>query len=74
METKAVQANYQQLILSEHPEAEATIAYKVSGVPNNYLVESGTGEIIAKNLRQHKLDEKLEALLDFKILPMHKQP
>ena len=46
------------------PEAEAPIAYKVSGVPNNYLVESSTGEIIAKNLRQHKLDEKLEELLD----------
>ena len=45
-------------------EAEAPTAYKVSGVPNNYLVESDTGEIIAKNLRQHKLDEKLEELLD----------
>ena len=46
------------------PKAEAALAYKVFGVPNNYLVESSTGEIIEKNLRQHKLDEKLEELLD----------
>lgn len=45
-------------------EAEAAKAYNVRGVPNNYLVESSSGEIIAKNLRQHKLDEKLEELLD----------
>ena len=46
------------------PKAEAALAYKVFGVPDNYLVESSTGEIIAKDLRQHKLDEKLEELLD----------
>ena len=46
-------------------EAEAAKAYNVMGVPNNYLVDSGTGEIVAKDLRQHKLDEKLEELLDW---------
>lgn len=37
---------------------------RINGLPNNYLVDSSTGEIIAKNLRQHKLDEKLEELLE----------
>ncbi|MYH32578.1 MAG: TlpA family protein disulfide reductase [Gammaproteobacteria bacterium] len=45
-------------------EAEAAKAYNVLGVPNNYLVESSTGKIISKDLRQHKLDEKLEELLE----------
>ena len=46
------------------PEAEAPIAYNVTGVPKNYLVDSGTGDIVAKDLRGHKLDEKLEELLN----------
>lgn len=37
--------------------------YGVSGVPANYLVEASTGKIIAQNLRQEKLDEKLFELL-----------
>ena len=45
-------------------EAPAPRAYNVFGVPNNYLVDSQTGEILAKNLRRHKLDEKLEELLN----------
>ena len=45
-------------------ESQAAKAYKVRGVPNSYLVDSGTGEIIAKDLRRHKLDEKLEELLE----------
>ena len=47
-------------------ETEAARTYNVrsSGVPANYLVESRTGEIVAKDLRQHKLDEKLEELLN----------
>ena len=44
-------------------EAPAPKAYNVNGVPNNYLVDSKTGEILAKNLRRSKLDEKLEELL-----------
>ena len=44
-------------------EAAAPKAYKVSGVPDNYLVDSQTGEILAKELRRHKLDEILEELL-----------
>ncbi|MCV6605906.1 MAG: TlpA family protein disulfide reductase, partial [Porticoccaceae bacterium] len=38
--------------------------YGVSGVPTNYLVEGGTGKIIAKNLRQDALDKKLAELLE----------
>ena len=45
------------------PEADAPVAYNVTGVPKNYLVDSGTGDIVAKDLRGHKLDEKLEELL-----------
>ena len=45
-------------------EADAAKAYNVRGVPNSYLVESSTGKIVAKNLRQHKLDEKLEELFE----------
>jgi thiol-disulfide isomerase/thioredoxin len=47
-------------------ETEAARTYKVrnSGVPANYLVDSGTGKIVAKDLRRHKLDEKLEELLN----------
>ena len=38
--------------------------YGVTGVPANYLVEASTGKIVAKNLRQEKLDEKLEELFN----------
>jgi thiol-disulfide isomerase/thioredoxin len=46
------------------PEADAPVAYNVTGVPKNYLVESRTGDIVAKDLRGHHLDEKLEELLN----------
>ena len=47
-------------------ETELAQAYSLRnlGIPRNYLVESSTGKIVAANLRQHKLDEKLEELLD----------
>ena len=45
-------------------EAEAPTVYSVTGVPKNYLVDSKTGEILATDLRQHHLDEKLDELLD----------
>ncbi|MCE2425448.1 MAG: TlpA family protein disulfide reductase [Pseudomonadales bacterium] len=47
-------------------EAEAPLAYnaRTEGLPNNYLVDSRTRTIIAKDLRRHKLDEKLEQLLE----------
>ncbi|MDE0178538.1 MAG: TlpA disulfide reductase family protein [Gammaproteobacteria bacterium] len=47
-------------------EAEAPLAYnaRTEGLPNNYLVDSRTRTIIAKDLRRHKLDEKLEELLE----------
>ena len=45
-------------------EAEAPVAYDVTGVPKNYLVESSSGEILAKDLRGHHLDEQLADLLD----------
>ncbi len=41
----------------DHP---ATKAYGVTGVPANFLVDAVSGEIVAKNLRGHKLDEALE--------------
>ncbi len=46
-------------------EAEAPAAYDTAttGVPRNFLVDSETQEIVARDLRQHKLDEKLEELL-----------
>ena len=47
-------------------EAEAPLAYnaRTEGLPNNYLVDSRTRTIVAKDLRRHKLDEKLEELLE----------
>ena len=44
-------------------EAAAPTAYSVTGVPKNYLVDSGTGEILATDLRGHHLDVKLEEIL-----------
>lgn len=41
--------------------------YGVTGVPANYLVESVTGKIVAKNLRGDDLDEKLAELFKEKI-------
>ena len=46
------------------PDADAPVAYNVTGVPKNYLVESVTGDIVAKDLRGHRLDEKLAELLN----------
>ena len=43
-------------------DADAPVAYNVTGVPKNYLVESATGDIVAKDLRSHHLDEKLAEL------------
>ena len=43
-------------------DADAPVAYNVTGVPKNYLVESATGDIVAKDLRAHHLDEKLAEL------------
>ena len=40
-------------------DAEAPRMYSVTGVPNNYLVDCASGVILAKDLRGHKLDEKL---------------
>ena len=44
-------------------DADAPRAYNVTGVPKNYLVDSASGEILAKDLRGHHLDEKLAELL-----------
>ena len=44
-------------------EADAADAYNVTGVPKNYLVDSGSGEILARDLRGHDLDQELERLL-----------
>ena len=45
-------------------EADAPTAYNVTGVPKNYLVDATTGDILARDLRGHHLDEKLEELLN----------
>ena len=45
-------------------EADAPVAYGVTGVPKNYLVDAATGDILARDLRGHKLDEKLDELLN----------
>ena len=45
-------------------EADAPIAYRVTGVPKNYLVDAATGDILARDLRGHHLDEKLAELLN----------
>ena len=39
------------------------LRYGVTMIPRNYLVDA-TGKIVARNLRGHKLDEKLEELLN----------
>ena len=44
-------------------KAEAPVAYNVRGVPDNYLVDSRSGRIVATDLRQHRLDAKLDELL-----------
>lgn len=38
--------------------------YGVTGVPKNYLVDASSGEIIAIDLRQEALDQKLEELFN----------
>ena len=43
-------------------EAQAPAAYKVRGVPDSYLVDSATGEVVAIDLRRHHLRRKLEDL------------
>ena len=43
-------------------DADAPLAYNVTGVPKNYLVDSATGDILAKDLRTHHLDQKLAEL------------
>ena len=45
-------------------EADAPTAYRVTGVPKNYLVDAATGDILARDLRGHKLDEKLAELFN----------
>ncbi len=45
-------------------DADAPQAYNVTGVPKNYLVDSNTGDILAKDLRGHHLDEKLDELFN----------
>ena len=44
----------------EHP---ATEAYGITGVPASFLVDAATGEIVARDLRGHKLDEALKERL-----------
>ena len=55
--------NIPWLDLGMGPDAPAAVEYGVTGVPKNFLVDAETGVIIATDLRQHKLDEKLEEVL-----------
>ena len=45
-------------------EADAPQAYGVTGVPKNYLVDSRSGDILARDLRGYDLDEALKELFD----------
>ena len=45
-------------------EADAPTAYNVTGVPKNYLVDAQSGDILARDLRGHHLDEELERLFN----------
>ena len=45
-------------------ETAQTYSLRNSILPRNFLVDSRTGKIVATNLRRHKLDEKLEELLN----------
>ena len=45
-------------------EADAPRAYNVTGVPKNYLVDAATGDILARDLRGHHLDEQLAELFE----------
>ena len=45
-------------------DADAPQAYSVTGVPKNYLVDSRTGDILARDLRGYDLDEKLKELFN----------
>lgn len=40
-------------------EAKAADKYGVSAIPSNFLIDSSTGKIIAKNLRGEALEEEL---------------
>jgi len=44
-------------------KSPVAIMYGITGVPANFLVESASGKIIAKDLRGPKLDEMLDKLL-----------
>ena len=44
------------------PGAGAAAAYNVRGVPDSYLIDARTGEILATDLRRHQLRRKLEDL------------
>ena len=43
-------------------DSESAKLYGVMGIPANYLAKGGSGEIVGKDLRQRKLDEKLAEL------------
>ena len=45
-------------------DSQAAKAFNVTGVPKNFLVESKSGQIVAKDLRGHRLDEKLKELFE----------
>ena len=62
-ELASEEQNIPWIDLGMGPDAPAATAYGVTGVPKNFLVDAETGVIVATDLRQHKLDEKLEEVL-----------
>ncbi|MCP5021368.1 MAG: AhpC/TSA family protein [bacterium] len=44
-------------------KSDPTLLYEVTGVPANYLIDTSTGLVIARNLRGNDLGDKLKELL-----------
>lgn len=59
---KAVTAQKMVWVSVHDATTEASRAYSVNSIPTNFLIDSATGEIVAKNLRGEALEEKLAEL------------
>ena len=44
-------------------KSDPTLLYEVTGVPANYLIDTSSGLVIARNLRGNDLEDKLKELL-----------
>lgn len=59
---KAMQSQKMVWVNVHDATSAAATAYSVSSIPTNFLIESSTGKIVAKNLRGEALEEKLAEL------------